>query len=314
LSSTQLAGLPQARAVSEHIVPDLRSFAVERTDLVRTAFLTGSYISGRWRRERPNLNVYFIAASERAVDLRWALGNFWADLRGRLAADEVELLLDCHPFTMSQRPPESVTWPLVTVTSKVLAYERADRRYDLPPTIGPGWAANFEVLVGDADDVLLLKPSPSADEEWVRTVHSALSRYRGILDHLPWALTPTIHGRYLLEESARYAEEAFKDSLSLRLSPAELSGGMHVTLLDGWQTSSADHVAERFGTAGVAAAQRVTALKAAVAEPGPVSAEDAEAWWRSALSVWDWAWSEFREVAGRIVPDAPELARVDAFI
>jgi hypothetical protein len=304
----------QAEAVTDVVVPALRAFSADRKELIRTSFLTGSFISGRWRRERPNLNIYFVALPGRANDLRWELGLLWADLRARLASDQVELLVDCHPFTLSQREAGTAAWPLVTVTSKVLAGERTAWRFDLPPTIGPGWAANFEVITGDPADVELLARSPSADEAWVRAVHSALGHYRNVLDHVPWALDVTRFDRHVVEESARYAEESLKDALSFRLDAQELSTGRHIVLLDGWQTAAGEYISSRYGEAGVDAARRVAALKAAAADPRPIPAESVRDWWTSALLVWDWAWTEFLEVVHRIMPGTTELTRIDVFL
>lgn len=305
---------PAVESAVAEVVAAIRAFAEERPTLVRTSFLTGSYLTGHWNRSRPNLNVYFIAQAGRADDLRLAAGDLWREIRAGLAVQGRTLLVDCHPFTLSRKPLQDADGLPVTVTSKVLEVEHRSRRYRLPPTIGPGWAANFRVLTGEAADLDCLRAHPRRNEEWIATVHSALSHYRNILDHLPWAVDRLHEPAVLVEEAHRYAEEAVKDALALGLTDEELSAGRHIVLLSDWATTALPFVAERFGVEGTAATAVVAELKAQSAVSNRAGSSEAEAAWRKAQDVMAWAWRVYLPVARELCPDRPELLRVDAFV
>lgn len=299
--------------LEQDVIDPIRRFAVTRPELVRTAFLTGSYVAGTWNRRRPNLNAYFIAHPYRDIELRWAAAELWASIRERVRGYGYTLLLDCHPFTVSSRLPAEADLPLITITSKVFEGEYAGNRYRLPPTIGSAWLPNIAMLAGDRADLECLRPAPTRDGEWIRTLHRALSHYRGILDHLPWALDCRAAPSLLVEESSRYAEETIKDALALGLTAGELAAGRHTELLVGWQTRAAAFIAERFGPAGTRAAQRVAALKVAAAA-GAATLDLALDSWRTAREVTDWAWTVYLPVALELCPDLPDLLRVDSFL
>ncbi|WP_394620172.1 hypothetical protein JNUCC0626_14005 [Lentzea sp. JNUCC 0626] len=305
-----VSGRVEPGELLEDVCERVRALAARRAELVCAAFVTGSYIAGQWDRERPSLNVYLIAADHQADALRLELAAEWAALREELAGRDWELLIDCHPYTVSHRPIRASR--LLTVTTKVLEHEHADIRYRLPPTIGPGWCLGFRMLHGDEADVLLLAGHPRRDAEWARTLHRALSHYRNVLDHLPWALDWHNRPEVLVEESSRYAEEAFKDAISFGLRADELAAGRHMALLADWAVSAREHVAERFGPAGLVVADEVSALKRQRGRD--CSRAEAERNWLRAKAVWEWAWNQYLDVAAELLPGQADFARVDAFV
>jgi hypothetical protein len=301
-------------ALTAIVLPHLAAFCAGPHG-VRTGFVTGSFVGGAWNRTRPNLNVYFVSGAQAgdAAALRWALRGVWRELRGLLEAAGIELVVDCHPYTVPQRRCATQETPVITVTSKVLDAAAPDGRYWLAPTIGPGWASRFRVLSGDARDVELLAPHPVRDAEWARTVHRALSYYRNMIDHLPWAVDRDGRTGDLVEESARYAEEAYKDALALALTPGELAAGGHIGLLAGGVPATAAFTAERFGADGTRALDLVLRLKTAAARAGATEA-DAHAAWQDANTVWEWAWSRYLPCAAELLPGERDFQRVDAFV
>ncbi|MEV4614273.1 hypothetical protein AB0K43_16995 [Kitasatospora sp. NPDC049258] len=308
--------LPVDAVMADLVVRPIEEFAGRSAGagLVRTAFLTGSYVSGHWNRRGPNLNVYFIAEAGRAADLRLETARLWTGVRAALAPHGRTLHVDCHPFTLSMRPEVHHTGRTITVTSKVLEGEQQANRYRLPPTIGPGWAANFRLITGVAEDLDCLREHPRRDTGWIRTVHRALSHYRNVLDHLPWAVDWQHAPAPLAVESARYAEEALKDALALALTADELHAGKHIVILSDWAATARPFITERFGAEGLRAADRVAELKRCAERADDLTPEEAVQAWRSAQRVMAWAWARFVPVADEICPDAADLARVDAFL
>lgn len=306
----------QLEQESEQVLTDLCTTAEQlaRThpDLVRASFVTGSFVAGHWNRQRPSLNLYFIAVGDRANALRLELARSWQTQREALAEQGWELLVDCHPYTVSHRPTTEAAQRLVSLTTKVLEGDHDTNRYRLPPTIGPGWCRAFRMLNGDPADVLLLAPHPRRTGEWARTVHRALSHYRNILDHLPWALAWYERPQILVEESARYAEEAIKDALALKLTDSELSAGMHMELLADWAVAAREFLDDRFGPDAVAVADTVTDLKD-LRNQDLLSVGEAEQAWLQAQQVWQWAWEQYLPIARELLPDN-DFTRVDAFV
>ncbi|WP_157756723.1 hypothetical protein [Plantactinospora sp. KBS50] len=306
------ATLADPAVLLDHVCATVRVRSVQRADLVGVSFVTGSYVAGHWDRRRPSLNVYFIATAHRADDLRLELSRWWRDLAGQLAAAGWELLIDCHPYTVSQRSAAAPGGRLLTITTKVLESEHRAIRYRLPPTIGPGWCGGLRVLHGDPAEVMILAEHPRRTAEWARTMHRALSHYRNVLDHLPWALPWRERPQLLVEESSRYAEEAFKDSLSFRLTAAELADGEHMRLLSDWAVRAREFIAARLGADGLRAADTVARLKAARDEDPSI--EEAQGCWRDGKEVWEWAWGQYLVLADELLPGQPDFHRVDAFV
>lgn len=87
---------------------------------------------------RPNVNVYFIAVPGRAAIVRVALGRVLADTRRELQSEGVDLAIDCHPYTISQRDPVWIERPLLTLTTKVFGGEYESERFHVSSTIGLG--------------------------------------------------------------------------------------------------------------------------------------------------------------------------------
>lgn len=303
-----------AQALVDTVVPTLENFA-RSTQEIRTAFLTGSYVGGAWSREHPNLNVYFISDSDpgAARELRWALRNLWRDLRLGLRRAGIELLIDCHPYSVPRRDDHPDRLSVISITTKVLDGFALSNRYNLPPTIGPGWASRYRVLIGCAADIDLLAPHPIRDREWARTVHRAFSYYRNMIDHLPWAVDTEGRPGDLVEECARYAEEIYKDALALGLHGKELADGRHIEVLANGITATAQFAGERFGPAGSSALKQVIALKELARAP-QLTEGDAQLAWREAYRVWDWAWPCYLRIARELLPGDSDFQRVDAFV
>lgn len=309
---TQSTQIEWRRLIDGVLLERLVDYASSSRGDVDTVLLTGSYTRGSWNPARPNVNVYFIAVSGRAAAVRVALGRVLADARGELRRHGVDLAIDCHPYTISQRDPEWIERPLLTLTTKVFAGENAGERYHVSPTIGLGWFATHKVLVGRVDALSMFGRPPTRDELWLHGAHQALSHYRNILDHLPWALDSQKTPARLLEESCRYAEEALRDGVHIGLADDELAAGRNIEILHDWAQVGRSFYRDRYSEAGVVACDIVDRLKAQVSNPhcDPETAEQA---WLDALRVWNVVWEGYRALAIRMGA-GPELLRVTAWL
>jgi hypothetical protein len=300
------------RLIDGVLLAKLVDYASGNRGDVDAMFLTGSYTRGSWNRARPNVNVYFIALPGRAAAVRVALGRVLSDTRGELRDQGVDLAIDCHPYTISQRDPEWRDRPLLTLTTKVFAGENVGERYHVSPTIGLGWFTTHKVLVGRADALSMFGQPPTRDESWLHGAHQALSHYRNILDHLPWALDSQEAPARLLEESCRYAEEALRDGVHIGLTAAQLVAGRNIEILHDWAQVGRSFYHDRYGEEGAIACDIVDRMKAQVANPR-CDPEAAEQTCLDALRVWNVVWEGYRTLAIRM--DAgPELLRVTAWL
>jgi len=170
-----------ATLIDDVVLARITDYAVSQPDAVETVYLTGSYARGSWNPRRPNLNVYFIAAPGRAPRVRAELGRVFADVRRALREQSVDFVIDCHPYTISQRDPAWLDRPLLTLTTKVLAGEASQDRYNISPTIGLGWFAAHKILVGSPEALSVFGRPPARDRAWLNGAHQALSHYRNIL-------------------------------------------------------------------------------------------------------------------------------------
>jgi hypothetical protein len=294
------------------LLSQLVDYARGHREDVDTAYLTGSYVRGSWNPIRPNVNVYFIALPGRAANVRADLGRVFANVRREIRSHGADFVIDCHPYTISQRDPAWLERPLLTLTSKVFAGEASADRYNVSPTIGLGWFATHKVLVGRPDALSLFSLPPTRDDSWLHGAHQALSHYRNILDHLPWALDCQEAPSRLREESCRYAEEALRDGVHLGLTDDELAAGKNIDILHNWTTVGRDFYRARYGDEGVWASDTVDRLKAQVLEEhcDPDIAGQA---WIDALGVWQVVWNGYHRLAVRM--DAgPELLHVTAWL
>lgn len=291
--------------VDSVVLPALTGFAASSGGRVETVYLTGSYLRGSWNRLRPNLNVYFVAAPGHAPAVRLGLGRRLHDVRADVRSAGADLTVDCHPYTVSQRDPGWVDRQVLTLTTKVLDGEARHDRYRIAPSIGLGWHRSYEVVFGP-DMLGVFAAPPARDSAWLAGVHEALSHYRNILDHLPWALDWTVSPHRLLEESCRYAEEALRDGVHVGLDDEEVAAGENITILFDWASRGRAFYQERYGPAGTAACDTVARLKAA-SGTGTCTAAEAERAWLDALDVWSVVWDRYRLLARRMGAEAERL-------
>lgn len=309
---TQSTQVDWPRLIDEILLAKLADYASRNRADVETSFLTGSYTRGSWNPARPNVNVYFIAVPGRAALVRVALGRVLADVRRELRGQGVDLTIDCHPYTISQRDPEWIERPLLTLTTKVFGGENESERYHVSPTIGLGWFTAHKVLVGRADALSIFGRPPTRDQLWLHGAHHALSHYRNILDHLPWALDSQAAPTRLREESCRYAEEALRDGVHIGVTDDELAVGRNIEILHDWAQVGRSFYRDRYGEEGVVACDIVDRLKAQLANPC-CDAETAEQACLDALRVWDVVWAGYRALAIRMGA-GPEFLRVTAWL
>jgi hypothetical protein len=294
------------------LLAKLIEYGSSNRDMVDTVFLTGSYTRGSWNPVRPNVNVYFISEVGRAARVRLTLGRVFADIRRELHDHDVEFAVDCHPYTISQLDPAWTQRPLLTLTTKVFDNEYAAERYHVSPTIGLGWFVGHKILLG-RDDALTVFGQPAIrDQLWVSGVHQALSQYRNILDHLPWAIDGETAPSRILEESCRYAEEALRDGVHIALTDDELAHGKNIDILFAWRDIGRRFYAERYGEEGLVACDIVDRLKSQVTAD-PCDPDTAGQAWLDALRVWRLVWEKYRALAIQFGA-GPELLRVTAWL
>jgi hypothetical protein len=281
---------------------------------IRTAFVTGSYARGTHDAFRPNVNVYFISEPGRGAEGRWAAGRSFHALRDQLRAGGVELVVDCHPFTLSFRDPAFAELPTLTVTTKVLDAAARERRYDLPPTIGAGWVRRLRRLHGPEDDLAPLRTSAQRNDDWLQAYHEALVRYRGVLDHLPWAFDWRACPFLLLDESLRYAEEAIRDAVAIVQTDEEVERDVFLDVLFAWRERAEPYFRERFGAPGLRALKDVAALKERARRGPPADEAEALAAWECALRVWQVVWDRYVAVAEKLQPGGGWRQRANAFM
>lgn len=309
---TEHSPIEWPKLIDEFLLDKIVAYATGCPEDVETVYLTGSYVRGTFNPRRPNVNVYLISAPHRAPGVRISLGRVFAEVRRDLRDEGVDFTIDCHPYTISQRDPEWTERPLLTLTTKVLAGEAATDRYHISPTIGLGWFAAHKVLVGRPDALAAFALPPVRDRAWLHGAHQALSHYRNIVDHLPWALDWVSQPHRLVEESSRYAEEALRDGVHIGLTDEELQAGRNIEILHDWATVGRDFYRDRYGDEGVWACDAVDRLKAAVLADES-DAADAEIAWHDALRVWSVVWDGYRRLAVRMRADA-ELLKVTAWL
>lgn len=265
---------------------------------VRTVYLTGSYVRGMWNPERPNVNVYFVVDPAHTDEVRSGLADVFSQVRAETRIRGADFLVDCHPFTISQRDQEWGSHPLLTLTTKVFDAARLPERLGVSPTIGYGWWLSHRVLHGDESSLAVFEVPPPRSEAWFRGAHAALSRYRAVLEHLPWAIDPRLHPGWFLEETCRYAEEAIKDGVHFGVTDEEVVGAGETAILHDWPAVARDFFLGRYGPDGAWAVDAVARCKAAVLAC-EVSPAEAMAHWRDALRVWDVVWSQYAGLARR---------------
>ncbi|MEU4338104.1 hypothetical protein AB0F59_26200 [Micromonospora lupini] len=294
------------------LLDGLLAYAKNSGDKVDTVYLTGSYTRGTWNQHRPNVNVYFIAGVGHASAVRAELASVFADIRDAVRAAGVDFTVDCHPYTIGQRDAEWLDKPLLTLTTKVFAIEHSTSRYHISPTIGYGWYATHVVLHGRPDALDVFSAPPPRDDTWFHGAHAAVSHYRNLLDHLPWALDPRRYPDRLVEESCRYAEEAIRDGVHFGSTDAEIADASNVEVLHRWAAEGRQFYLERYGPHGANAVDTVARLKQESLRSGHTPEESLKLW-QDALDVWAVVWSGFvrlSEARGA----RTELSRVIAWL
>lgn len=305
--TTQWAGI-----VERELLPAVVDYCSENPNVL-VSFLTGSFVRGRHHPTMPNVNIYFISTAGDANALRIGLGRLWAEVAATLKTMDLGFHVDCHPYTVTYRAPETLYRPTLTLTTKVLDSASLDRRLSLPPTIGAGWLASNRILSGDGDLMRVLAATAATPMEWLHAYHEALARYRGILDHLPNAIPWTQSPVILSREAVWYAREALKDCVGIGLSIADVVAGRGLEIL---HDKAEEALFRTLGWIDVADASQKLAEAEARLDRGELEDEAAalETWLLSS-DIWDIVWRRLVNRVRREVGDeAPWLTRVNAFV
>jgi len=283
----------------------------------RSTFITGSYAAdpALWVESasaRKNMNIYFVAKSGYGADLRYALRELLDAIDAALIRSECGLEVDCHPYTLT--PASRLTSRTLMLTTKVLESEYEQQRYSLPPNIGEAWRRNFISIFGEKDCLEALRLNASTEEEWMASLYEGLTRYRNMLDHLPLAISPNGDSNQFIVESAKYAEEAAKDCISLFFSIDELVLGNHIAYLKNWEISSAPVFDAALGSAGLDFIKKVTKLKKLAAEKASLSASEKKRFWLDSLDVVNFVFEIYSKRVATGFPEKHWLRRVNVFI
>ena len=278
--------------IDDVLLQAIRGYAATAGPALRSVFLTGSYVRERWNPERPNVNLYFVADSADTVRIRFELGVLFSGIRRQCRSRGIDFIVDCHPFTISQRDTDWSAAPLLTLTTKVFDAAQLPARLNVSPTIGYGWWQSHRILHGDPDFLAVFELPPARDEAWFRGAHAALCHYRRMLDHLPWALDPQTDPARLLEETCRYAEETIKDGVHFGATDEEVVTGAETEILHDWAGRARDFFLDRYGPDGGWAVDTVAELKASVSRPGH-STDEVRRRWQEAIRVWEVVWSRY---------------------
>lgn len=300
--------------IEDCLLATILEFCEHKSEIMSAVFLTGSYIRKAFNRAKPNVNVYFVSAPGCAESLRVELSHVWTKVRECVRSRGAEFTVDCHPYTVSYRDLEYLKSPLLTLTTKVFEGSRSSSRFDLPPTIGPGWLLSYRVIWGDESQMDYFKSHLEPNLEWIQTIHEALCRYGNILQHLLWALPWEEYPLLLAEESVRYAEEAVKDCVAIALTPKDFSDGTQFNVLFNWKQLATEFFDDRCGEEVSKLVQQIARLKQLQLNV-TISSEEAIEVWLEANSIWNVVWKEFSR---RVTRDFPEhsawLGRVNAFV
>lgn len=299
-------------AIEDLIIAPLQQAAIAPVCLV--AFATGSYVFGKQDPVNPNINIYFLVEDGAGPAFRLALAKRFQSIRHALRQQRINFCIDCHPYTVSYRELDFSN--AITLTSKVMEHKSGDSApWSLPPTIGQLWLNHVRILSGDEGFLAELAREAKPDADWFQAIHEALSRYKNILDHLPWCLDWATYPELLVEESLRYAEEAMKDSLTLALRPDEINSDIRTNLYIHWKEGAAGCLAERFGSDGKWIADTVAEMKSRFRTEQIWSVEDAATAWKTALKVWEIVWEKYQARLFADAPTAPSWTRrVNAFV
>lgn len=295
--------------LDNEVLEPIARFSADGTDDVALALLTGSLVTGRYDRADPNVNVYFFAQPGRARRLRLAAGAFFADIERRLAERRVGFRIDCHPYSVTPSPSLRDRLGTITLTTKVFESERIAERYYLPPTIGYAWYTYHRVLHGDPTLIAPLAQRAAEPAEWLASMHEALSRYRGVVDHLPLFAS----GAYLAEESVFYAREALRDIVAVATPFDALDRADHFALLS--EKREHEMLVSLGWSAEAAVSERVRAWHSALKNGKRATREEGEEAWALANETLDLVWNRYRTRASATLGSSmPWLLRVNAFV
>lgn len=299
--------------IESYIVKPTALLCTANSDLLETCFIPGSYAFGDYNERLPSINMYFIAAPRKAAHARLLLSDHYSVLRKRCRSAGYDIALDCHPYTVAVRPAFSSSYRCIEITSKVM--DAGLQRLSLPPTIGGLWVEKYILVYGSDAAVRSLRTRIETNAEWFQAIHEALSRYKNILDHLPWALLWHDEPKLLVEESLRYGKEAMRDGLTIILSQSDLDMGRQSELYYSWKTDGSRFMSEHYGEDGAWMNTTVERWKQRLSSEAAWSRSDAVGCYLDAIKIWEVVWNKFCErVKNERPSEAAWMTRVNAFV
>ncbi|MEN0648045.1 hypothetical protein NSQ82_03200 [Caldifermentibacillus hisashii] len=286
--------------IENNVIDSIKEFCSNNIKYVSTCFITGSYVRKEYNIKSPNVNIYFISKENQRLSLISKLSYLWKVIEEKLEYNNVQLHIDCHPYTLSFRDIKFNN--KITLTTNVFDLSQNNEKYNLP-TMGPGWMKNHEIIFGTSDDLAPLKQPLEKNHIWFNAVHEALTYYKNMLIHLPWALDWIENPYLLIEESTRYAEEALKDGINIALDYKELHNNKNLELLHLWQTQAKSFFEERYQDEGVWAFNKVDEMKK-INSDTEITAEMAISIWEDSLKVWEIIWKKYCKQAEEYLGDS----------
>jgi hypothetical protein len=220
--------------------------------------------------------------------------------------NRIDFVVDCHPYTISQRGSDYSDFPLLTLTTKVFDGAQYVNRYNLP-TIGTGWMLSYEILYGDVSLLDPLREQPVKDIYWLKGAYEALTHYYHVLEHLPWALNMDEWPDRFVEESVRYAEESLRDGISIVLSENDLIQGKAFDIIHNWKEKAEPFFLNTYGKEGVWAVRKINEWKEIIGVRENYDSVESKKIWFDCLKVWKIVWNRYCKVVEEIAPEQKEL-------
>ncbi|MBM7662277.1 hypothetical protein JOC85_003084 [Bacillus mesophilus] len=220
----------------------IKEFVEELKDRIRTelcddinlAFITGSYVRKKHFSDEPNVNIYLVSKEGNFYKANLLYAKIVSELIGKWNHG-VEIFVDLHPYAYSRRDTSKVREQRISLTTNMFDGSAKKNRLNLTQNIGNGWNYSYEVIYGDEKILKSLLNVVEKNDSWWDEREYALLLYKYQLEKLPHIYSLEESPLIIFREALHYAEEAIRDSVSLKLEPKALAEGDDLNIIHDWR-------------------------------------------------------------------------------
>jgi hypothetical protein len=210
---------------------------------IESIFIAGSYATGKYSFQCPNVNLYVVSKSNKSSELFIPISKIFHEIRKKFSG-EINVVADLRPYRFAYFKPKKGA---ITLSIRINLFDMKDqdKNFLVPDYVLRGWFSSEKVLYGS--DVLKgLKIKVSKDSNILNQKRFILLIVMQQLKHIPLSYDWEEEHELLFYESYEFAKYILSEGLLLKMNEKEIEECLDVQIYDN-KEKFVDFYSQRYG-------------------------------------------------------------------